>query len=172
VGIMRRERFPSFVQYSNESARFGQETPENIEWAWRLSFPTLPSSTGSIWEPEEPWEQPRGHQRVFLGCIDRIVAAQSRPAVIILDLMKALTDHCAHVRLECRRDGSAEKVRRHAAQRHMARRPSLIQALVQKGYEVREPALPTLEPRGRYPEPWTLRDSLGHDLLGSASGSG
>lgn len=163
----RWAKFPSFVQYANESQRFRRKTPASITWAGNLSSSFALSYGGTLWSDEEAWNTLRDHQPVFRSFLACIIAAQDTPASLTWESMQTLTEHCLHVQLESRWDGRPEKVRQRAAQRYTDESPAMVAAvrsrLVAQGVPESELPLVTLTPRrppDRYHETWTPQDPL------------
>jgi hypothetical protein len=151
-------KFPGFLQYANDRTCLGRKTKAHLEWAWRLSVPTIPRAGGSLWSRHDAWEQLHRHQQAFRMFLDAIINSRDKPALLTPELMRLLTEHCNHIGLESRWDGSPEFVRRQSAQRY-ADREKLAEVLAAKEYQIEAKALPVAPPL-RYREYLTPSDPL------------
>jgi hypothetical protein len=151
-------KFPGFVQYANDRTCLGRKTTAHLEWAWKLSLPALPRVGGSLWTRQDAWEQLRSHQQDFRAFLDALIDSRDKPALLTPELMRMLSEHCNHVRLESLWDGSPELVRRQSAQRY-ADREKLAEVLAAKGYQIGLKA-PAAAPPLRYQEYLTPSDPL------------
>ena len=155
---MKWDKFPGFVRYANDEECFQGRAKAHLARAWRLSIPATPWSGGSLWSHDDAWEQLRAHQQAFRTFLDAVIDGRDRPALLTPELMRALTEHCSHVRLESRWDGSPEPVRRQSAQGYADHR-GLAEVLAAKGYRLTPTvAAPRLPPR--YHEGLTPQDPL------------
>jgi Family of unknown function (DUF6076) len=143
-------KFPGFVRYANDRTYLGRHTKAHLEWAWRLSIPAIPRGGGSLWSRQDAWEQLRNHQQAFRTFLDAIIDSRDKPALLTPELMRTLSEHCHHVQVESRWDGSPEPVRRRSAQRY-ADREGLAKTLAVKGYQI-TPTAGDVTPPSRYHE--------------------
>lgn len=170
----KRTKNPMFVQYANGWEHLQAKTPENLRWAWDVSmtaFGALHGLGGNMWNQEEAWEWLREHHREFRAFLDGIIGSQDAPARITPEMMRTLTEHCAHVRLESKWDGWPAKVREQLPQRWAKRRPA-VEAVVYARLLATTPpehhadlSLPTTTPPEYKPSPRYVETSTPQDPL-------
>jgi hypothetical protein len=151
-------KFPGFVQYANDRTYLGRKTQAHLEWAWRLSIPAIPRGGGSLWSRQDAWQKLRAHQQAFRTLLDAVIGSRHKPALLTPELMRTLSEHCNHVQLESRWDGSPEVLRRQSAQSY-ADRQQLPEMLAAKGYQI-APRATAAVPPSRYHESQLPMDPL------------